>query len=151
MYKFTLQNVLDYRKILEENIQREMVVLKNSKNEEKRILEKIYNKLERYENELKWTSKKSKKASVIFSYLKYIEYISSEFENQKIKLLTIEEKIKNKRRELLDARKNKKVLEELKSKERFKYNQKKERKEQEFLDDISINKYIKSKKNREVI
>ena len=70
MKNFTLQSVLNYRKILEDNAQREMAYLNNIYNDEKEVLKNIQNKLWSYEKKLKKKYKNPNKATEILTYLK---------------------------------------------------------------------------------
>ena len=143
MKDFKLQSVLNYRKILEENIQKNLANLNKDLCDENEILEKIIYELEIYKIKLQNKSKNGVKLSDILFYFNSIEYLADTKRKQKKKISKIENEIKFKKTELLNARTNKKMIEELKNKSVREWNININKKEQKYLDDIGITIYNK--------
>jgi flagellar FliJ protein len=87
--------------------------------------------------------KKSMNVNEMKLQLLYREKLSSQLNSQKKKVVEIETKLENARGDLIEASKDRKILEKLKEKDKEKYDAELASREQKELDDLSIMKYGK--------
>lgn len=141
MYKFNLEPVLNQRKYVEENLQKELAVLKKMLADEKKMLA-VFKKAE--DDVLKELQQKKKKSITVFDiqlYVKFIQRLSRDIEKQEERVLDLEKRFDEKREDLIEAMKKRKVMERLKEK-RFKQHQQEViKKEQSFVNEVAINMF----------
>jgi len=76
-------------------------------------------------------------------HLLYREKLKNQLNSQKKKVDEIETKLEDARGNLIEARKDRKILEKLKEKDKEKFDAEQASREQKELDDLSIMKYAK--------
>ncbi len=141
MYKFTLEPLLNYRKFVEENIQKELALCKRQLLHERKKLNTYQDAKHKVANELKTRQEKGAKIIEVLLYARFIEQLSRDIEEQKKKVFEAEEKLNQKRDELIGAMKDRKTLEKLKENGLKVYRKDLLRKEQGFLGEIAINRF----------
>ena len=77
----------------------------------------------------------------MFLYLPFIEQLSKDIEKQKKNILELENDVEQKRQDLVGATKKKKTLEKLKDKGLKTYKQEMTKNEQEFLNEVAVNRF----------
>ena len=137
MYKFSLTSVLNYRKTLEENHQKDLIELKQNLAFENGVYHDLKLSLEKHSNELTIKRNKSMTVAESMMYATFITKLSDSLDLQKKKILEAEMQVEQKRQEVLVAMKNRKVLENLKDKSLKKYNQDMIKEEQEFMNEMA--------------
>ena len=137
MYKFPLKAVLKYRKMLEENLQKELGVLKRLLADDRKKLSDIKNIKRKYTKELQSKQQKAISVSDSLLYIRFIDRLSRNLVVQNDRVLQSEKNVDQKRNELLEALKKKKVLEKLKEKGVETYNQNALNKERSFLNEMA--------------
>jgi flagellar FliJ protein len=137
MYKFPLGAVLKHRKFLEDNLQKELGVLKRLLVDDKKKLSDIKNTKRKYSKELKFKQQKSITVSDSLLYIRFIDRLSKRLDMQNDRVLQSEQNVDEKREELLEALKKKKVLERLKEKGIETYKQNGLKKERIFLNEMA--------------
>ena len=138
MYKSTLEPLLRHQKMVEENLQRELAVLKNSLSAERERLRMDRNRKNRCIAELREKKKEGTSISDILLYMPFIRQMSKNIERQEERVITADKAVHRKREDLIQAAKKKKALEKVKEKGLRGYNQALARKEQHFLDEMAI-------------
>lgn len=141
MYKFQLNSLLNHRKFIEDALQKDLAVLK-------KILAKERKKLLDYketENRLKVELQHKRKVSITSSenllYINYFYRLSKDLNIQKEKVLKAERAFGQKRNELIEAMKNRKMLDKLKEKRLKSYIRELEKTELDFLNEVAINRF----------
>jgi flagellar FliJ protein len=137
MYKFPLGAVLKHRKFLEDNLQKELGVLKRLLVDDKKKLSDIKNAKRKYSKELQFKQQKSITVSDNLLYIRFIDRLSKRLDMQNDRVFQSEQNVDEKRKELLEALKNKKVLERLKEKGIETYKQNGLKKERIFLNEMA--------------
>lgn len=137
MYKFPLGAVLKHRKFLEDNLQKELGVLKRLLVDDKKKLSDIKNTKRKYSKELQFKQQKSITVSDSLLYIRFIDRLSKRHDMQNDRVLQSEQNVDEKREELLEALKKKKVLERLKEKGIETYKQNGLKKERIFLNEMA--------------
>jgi flagellar FliJ protein len=141
MYKFILEPVLNQRKSVEEIMQKELAVLKKLLVDEKKMLA-VFKKAEN--NALKGLQQKKTKSIPVFDillYVRFIEKLSRDIEKQEERVLDVEKRFDEKREDLIEAIKKRKVIEKLKEKSFKLYQQEITKKEQDFMNEVAINQF----------
>lgn len=137
MYKFPLASVLNYKKLVEEILHKELSILKKILIDDSQAYSNISNNINKLFNELQDRQKKYITLSEMKLYIGFIDHLSDLLKIQKEKLLTSQNNVDNKRYELINAMKNTKILENLKLKGYEVYKQGIMRKEQAFINEMA--------------
>lgn len=139
MYIFNLEPVLNQRKSVEEKLQKELAVLRKMLADEN---EKLALYKEKEGEVLKELQQERKECAAIFNILlhtRFLERLSSDIEKQKESILDLEEGFDEKREELVEAMKKRKVMEKLKEKKFNLYQKEVIKKEQAFMNEVALN------------
>lgn len=138
MFVFKLQQVLDYRINIEEKILHEF-------SEQKRCLAleefRLKNLIEERINsigELKKMRNVAVHSDDIALYVSYIERTRAEEEKQKKVIISLKERLENKRKELVEAVKRRKVMERLKEKHKEEFEKDMREMEQRNSDEMTV-------------
>jgi len=141
-FTFSLQPLLDYRKRYEDRLKKELAEIKKEEKRQKKIIEQLHKKRIKCEEELRKRriSGEIEIASLLI-YQFYLDKLSLQIEEETKKMEEIFLKIKNKQTQIIEASKNKKVLEKLKEKRWLKFIDDVEKDEQRFIDEIALTKF----------
>ena len=138
MYKFNLEPVLKYRKLLEEDLQKDFAVLKRQLLAERARLSSLERVRERFSGELQEKQMKNISVSDILLYTDYLNQVSKDIENQGEKILEAEKSVDLKREDLVGAMKNRKMIDRLKEKGLETHIQELSKKEQALMNEAAI-------------
>ena len=139
MYKFSLEPVLKYRKLLEEDLQKDFAVLKRQLLDERERLSNFEQVRERFSEELQQKQMKNFNVSDILLYTDFLQEVSKEIEKQSKKILEAEKRVDHKREELVGAMKNRKIIDRLREKGLKAHVQELSKKEQSLMNEAAIN------------
>jgi len=137
MYKFPLGAVLKHRKFLEENLQKELGLLKRVLVDERKKFAGFKKARKEFSGELQKKRKKGITISETLLYVRYNEQLSRQLDKQKERILEAEKDVDKKREDLIGAMKNRKVLEKLKEKGWETYRRNLMKKELNFMDEMA--------------
>ena len=141
MYTFRLETLLQHRKHDEETFQKNLALARTRLEIEKNKL-KRYRKLNTdYAEKLKEKFKKSHTASEIIYFQRYLDRLACDIENQQKKVHLAADNFEQKRQELLEAVKKRKVLEKLKHKEMTAYERQETNKEQAITNEVAADRH----------
>lgn len=132
-YKFSLQNVLEWRKDQEDEAKLELIQAKNTLENENRYLTKLINENIR----LKEKAALNKRVDVMRQDDLYRKVLNDKIIQQKLIVEQTEHDVKRAEKELLKAHQDKKVMEKLKEKEEIEYYEEIESIEQKNLDEFA--------------
>lgn len=137
MYKFSLGPVLNHRKFLEENLQKELGSLKKELVDIKNKLAELKDTRRQFRSE--WQLKQQKTMTVAESllYVRFIEKLSGIISKQTLQVCEAENAVDTKRADLIEAVKKRKALEILKEKGLIRYKQKMLLNERNFMDEMA--------------
>ncbi|MCD6153927.1 MAG: flagellar export protein FliJ [Syntrophobacterales bacterium] len=116
MFNFRLQPVLDYRKQLEEKLMLEFADIKRSLDCEKEALKELRKERADLVSRLEKMGKSRLSAADASIYFSYISRMKNEENHREDIICRIEKGLKEKRADLVDASKKKRILEILKEK-----------------------------------
>lgn len=139
--RFTMNGVLNYRRLVEEGIQRDMAETeKMIKTEESRIsyLEAVHKESMR---ELKKKQEENMSSLEIDIYYTFIAQTTKEIEKWRRVLNQLKNQYEIKKAELISAFKDKRIIETMKEKMDEGYNNMIKKEDQKVLDEISMGKY----------
>ncbi len=143
MYKFSLQSLLNQRKHIEENLEKELSRMKRAVNIEKRKLESITKEKINCQQKLHQKQDDAKKINEIILCFNYLDKLSKDIDKQKRCLKEIEKEYEIKRSELIEAMKKRKTLDRLKEKEMKAFNYSEMKVEQDMMNEVAANQFIR--------
>lgn len=138
MFKFSLESVLNHRRLVEENLQKELALLKISLVDENRILRTYEESRKKLLGELQRKQEEGTTICDALLYLPFIDRISGDIDKQKQAVLERKKEVEKKRLDLVEASRKKKTMESLKEKALKTYKQKLAKKEQDFLNEVGV-------------
>lgn len=142
-YHFSLQNVLNHRINLEEEREREFALAIQSLISEQKKLEEIEHKITKEIHELSVVETGVFSSQDFMDYEKYIVFLENKKIEQQKKICEAKSVVELEREKLINATKNRKVLERLKEKGMKRYLFDINRLEQIELDEIAVLKYAR--------
>jgi flagellar FliJ protein len=143
-FKFKLQAVLDHRQKKEDILKKELADKKMRYEREKMILAQLRKKLSDTQQDLRNKQKDRFEAAEAAVYSKYFDRAEREIEFQLIKLTDIASEVQKAQDRLLEAAKDKKIIEKLYDKQLKEYKQELDRLEQAMTDELSTVRYNRS-------
>ena len=143
MYKFSLQSLLNHRKHIEEDLEKEMGRINRAVNNEKRRLENIRKEKIKCREELQEKQSDGKKVNEIILHFNYLDKLSKDIDKQKRCLKDVEKEYDIKRSELIEAMKKRKTLERLKEKEIKAFNYSEMKVETNIMNEVAANRFIR--------
>lgn len=141
-YKFKLQKVLDYRTDFEDKKKEEFAEAQKIYIDEKDKLNKLVNTKEKE----KQRSMDMKSIFEYQNYVKYIEFLNNKIEIQRHNLSVAEKFLSEKTEELVDAMKEKKVMEKLRDKTKNEFEYDASVKEQKQNDDFALFSFVRTER-----
>ena len=141
---FNMQGLLNIKEKLEEQSKTEYGKALSRLEQEKNILLNLENKKQENILSFKESINSGVKPNYIDNINKYINFIKEQIEEQIKNINKAEEIVEEKRLALLEAMKQRKVLEALKEKEKENYFKEELKKEQKIIDEIVSYKYNKA-------
>ncbi|NOY13970.1 MAG: flagellar export protein FliJ [Deltaproteobacteria bacterium] len=136
--KFKLQSVLNYRRSLEDQAQQLLATSLQHKGELVAELECRRTALKQYDRELKRRQQEGLTVAEIDIFETQIHHCRRLMEQLQQELERLERQIISERKELLNAARDKQVMEKLKDRQEAEYRKELSRKEREILDEISL-------------
>ncbi len=145
MFRFRLESVLNYRRTIEENLLKELSELRRQLSlEEDRLKMMIFEK-DRHINDLGSLQKGGVTLQIedIKLYLLYLNGLEIKIKNQGDIIKKCRERVDKKLVEVIDAMKNRKILEVIKERGYREYTREINLKEQRLLDEIAVNRFTR--------
>lgn len=144
MFKFKLQAVLDHRQLIEDNIQKELAEIKQQLIGSQKKLETLINKETDTMHILKREQTKGLSSHDVIAYQDFLKDLSKRITLQRKAIDEICEQEEETKKALREAVKQKQILEKLKEQGMDRYHRNMLKKEQEFIDEIAVNKFVRS-------
>jgi flagellar FliJ protein len=147
-FSFRFERVLTIRRYEEDKIKNQLALLQNELHNERQKLKDLYLELEENNKKLTDSLRGNIDINLMNSYRYHIERIIEKLDVQKKIIYQISEEIKVKRVQLMKAMQKVKVLEILREKKLKEHLKFLEYKEEETLDEIGTQQYIKKIKGK---
>lgn len=145
MFRFRLESVLNYRRTIEENLLKELSELRRQLSlEEDRLKMMIFEK-DRHINDLGSLQKGGVTLQIedIKLYFSYLNGLELKIKNQADIIKKCQDRVDKKLAEVVDAMKNRKILEVIKERGYREYTREINLKEQRLLDEIAVNRFTR--------
>lgn len=143
MFRFRLEKVLDYRKRTEEDRQRKLAKSLNILDKDEKRLGSLHERHQRYQDDFNTVRSKGIWASMALVYTNFFTRSSNEIEQQGERVLKSRIEANKKRVSLIEATKEKKVLEKLRERKFDEYQEEETRLEERIIDDTATNAYAR--------
>lgn len=143
-FNFRLEKVLDLRKRKEQECEKQLANLKELLRREETFLEELKEEAARTGAKIGEVQNADKEALDMREILRYYDYLESVREKISAQILQIKKviaDIERKRKELIEASKERKVMEKLKDNQYQKFKENLETVERKFLDEIGTIRY----------
>lgn len=141
MFKFKLQSILEYRLNIEEKIQGEFSGAQRYLAAQKAVLKALVAEREKLMNDLRNMQQVAIRADDIATLVAYVEAIRHKETDQHNVIHQAKEQVEAKRKELVEAVKNRKVMENLRDKNEEEYKKNFSDLEQKNSDEMSVLKF----------
>ncbi len=141
MYTFKFEALLKHRIFLEDRLKKEFASIQRELAMEKNILEGKKSKQESTILELDHRKKDGMNAKEITMFQRFISCLSSEIKQQDKIVMDLDAKLEEKRDMLIEAGKNRKILEKLKERGIKAYKTRLLKEEFNFVNEIAVNRY----------
>ena len=136
--KFKLQSVLNYRQSLEDQAQQQLAASLQRKGALEVELQRQHDALQQHDAELKERQQAGLTVAEIELFETQIQHCRRLIEHLQEQLQRLDRQIVGEREELLNAARDKQVMEKLKDKQEAEYRKELSRKERQILDEISL-------------
>ena len=146
-FKYRFQTLLNVKENMEKNVKNELGIAVQELEKQKEILRKLQYEIESQENEYRYEGERKTVILKLRQRLEYIKLIHERKEQQQQRVKEAKRNVDKIRERLIEAMKEKKVLENLKEKEWIVFKKEQEKLEQLLVDEL-VN-YKESKKTDE--
>lgn len=147
VYQFKLQTVLDHRQFLEDNLKKELVEIRQQRSAAENVLNQLKRKAEETIVRLQEEQAKGLSSDHVVGYHHYMHRLSDHTVAQRKVLAALDAQVARKQEAVLEAMKNRQILEKLKAQGFERYTQDMLRKEMNFIDEIAVNQYARKQMN----
>lgn len=143
MYTFKLQPVLDHRQFIEDDLKKELAEIKQQVLKARQQLDSLKRKEMNTATALKMQQKEGLSSDQVLAYHDYLKRLSDRIVEQDKITAEIETQELEKQDALLEAMKNRQILEKLKERGVDRYHQVMQKKEMNFIDEIAVNQFVR--------
>lgn len=148
-YAFSLESVLNYRKVIEEQRERTFSLALQALYREEEKLRSIENTIENKRKELFYLESQSVTGEVLLSYERYFAYLDERKINQRTIINFKKKELEEKRQELIESTKDRKLIDRLREKDLRRYMDFVNHREQVYLDEIATTRFLGRKREQE--
>ncbi len=145
-FKFRLEALRQYRNFQEDALQKELAQTQRDRDQEVDRLQSLLDKRSRTQESLQREQEKSTNGPHMALYDAYLNRLSGEISDQRVRVQPAETLCSHKMQELLEAMQNRKTIDKLKEKDLQAYMENLNQTEQKFLNEIAINKFARSQR-----
>lgn len=146
-YKFSLESVLHYREMVEDQKEKEFAFAVQALQREQAAHENIKQQIAQAFESLKKCEQGEHSSEQFFAYKRYIQSLEMRKRHQLKLIDKAQMKVNQKRQELIEATRDKKVLEHLDTVRREQYFAELEMQENKFIDEIAITRFSYTNQN----
>ena len=145
MANFKLESVLQHRKHIEEKYQRELAETLHALEVENETLARLKLSRDQIKSNLEQRLTEDINAAEMLHFNKYLDRLSFDISIQKKRVVEAEEKLEQKRLELTEAVKRRKIMDKLKDKDLATEFERIQKTEQNFMNEIAVNRHLRSR------
>jgi len=145
-FSFPLQLLLDYREKKEDRLKKELAQIKRRLEKERKNLAQLQLDSMTNMRELKKKHQSEKvEIALILLYYSYLDKLIYQIKKQSEIVVNISREMEEKRKQVIEASRGKKIIEKLKERKWIEFSHYREKTEQNFIDEMALTKF-KSKK-----
>jgi flagellar FliJ protein len=144
MFRFRFETVLNQRRLAEEILQKDLAEAQRELSAERAALRGKRNARRLCLLDLQRRRSKGFRAPEILIYAPYLERMDDEIEFQLKRVAAAERKVNQTRLAVIEAMKNRKILDKLKEKARDRHRQTLDERERKFVDDVASRQHVVS-------
>lgn len=141
-YEFKLEALRKFRQHLEDEKQKKLAEAQRNLEEALDQLSALLAQRERTEDDLQQCQQQSTTGQQITVYLNFLQKLAGDIEQQQEAVAGLRHTCDLAREEVLEAMKQRKILDKLKEKERKRYLENLDHEEEKFIGEMAINRYI---------
>ena len=145
MPKFKLESLLQHRKYIEEIFQCELADTLQALVEKRKSLGRMKADRDRIQNDLHQKLKNGIDAAEMLHFHEYLNSLALDMTAQKARVAEAEKNLEQKRKELVEAVKNRKIMDKLKDKQLAAEVDRLQKNEQNFMNDVAISRHLRSR------
>jgi flagellar FliJ protein len=145
MANFKLESVLQHRKHIEEKYQRELAETLHALEAENETLARLKLSRDQIKSDLEQRLTEDINAAEMLHFNKYLDRLSFDISIQRKRVVEAEEKLEQKRLELTEAVKSRKIMDKLKDKDLATEFERIQKTEQNFMNEIAVNRHLRSR------
>lgn len=144
-FNFKLENILKVKSLREDLAKAELAHLQSEYRKEEDVLQELQNSYNSYQNQLQQKQQSPMTVQEFRLYSCYFYKVSQDITKQESSLAILEEQVNKQRDKLVESVKERKILENLKQKKYQEFQKIILSREQNFLDEIATNNFIRPK------
>jgi flagellar FliJ protein len=141
MFKFDLEPVLNHRRYQEEILQKKLAESRIRLTAEQKKLRRLKEKKHEYARTFRSLQEQAGMVSDLILYIRYLDRLSKEIGHQKQKVIVAEKEFNQKRNDLIEVLKKRKMLEKLKEKAWKTHQQRLLKNERKFMDEVAVKQF----------
>ncbi len=145
MYQFSLEPVLQHRITVEEKLQKELADIQYQQMQMREQEQCMEERRQRLFEDMRRKQMEGLTVSESLTYSDFCSVMNVEIELLKIQLRQLDKKVHDKRKELLEAVKNRKILDKLKERQTLVYQTMLQKQEQDFIDEMATNAFYRNR------
>ncbi|MFW6005580.1 MAG: flagellar export protein FliJ [Desulfonatronovibrionaceae bacterium] len=138
-FSFNLQKVLDYRVSLLEKAQQEFALARKNHQEQSALLDSLKQELKEARQEIR--KKENQTQAGIWLWNHFIDRLEFDLKQAEARLKELSREVNLRRKILIQASKDKKIIEKLKYNQKMKFDHEQEKKEQKEFDEMAVVRY----------
>ncbi len=138
-FKFNLQKVLDFRSGLEEQAQLELAHSRKKYQDQISRVQDLENEIAQAMEEIR--KKENITRDRIWLWNKYIERLNFDHRLARLRLRELAREVNNRRQQLLEKSKDKKIIEKIKINQKIKFEHAQQKAEQKEFDEMAVVRY----------
>ena len=146
-FTFKLQAALDHRRFIEDNLKRELSEIRRELKSAEELLTQMIDKELSTREQLQCEQAHGLSSDQVVAYHAYLNRLSTKIESQREEIASISERLIKKQDEVVEAMKNRKILEKLKDKDKARFNADVQRIERNFIDEIAVTQFARKTQN----
>ena len=146
MFHFPLQPLLNHRRHVEEELQKEMAVVQQQLDGERQRADALCRSLVNHRQQLDSMQRNGDHAGNLLMMVRHLGHLASEVSRQEEMLRRAAQRVEEKRSDLIEAVKQRKVIEKLKEKAKQAYQDEASKKEMRLINEIAIGRYNRAQR-----
>lgn len=143
MFRFRLQSLLQHRKHLEDDCQKDLARARTDLQKEEQALNRFQARKTDQQRKMQDKQKGRHTVTEIRHFQNFLLALEQDIERQQQRVIEYQARFDEKRSNLMEAMKQRKILERLKENERHRYHRDQQKKERSQMDEVASGRHIR--------